>query len=439
MLVFTVVVILDSTIVDFSSYSGVEASIPMNTAIFVVFSIIFAASSTILLYSVKESTYASKSGPLNLRYFQLFISGTVILTVIVILIIIFQMVLLNEYSLVLLNIQTYLSHLSGLVFLSLLVFLFGRWFTSKKSYPVILYTISLSLLSINLVVSLIYVEYYLWTPSPIVRPYSINSYVVNFAGVSNPAGTLVPESLSTLFDILSLSSFLLMWIATAILLRQYRYKMGRIKYFSLMSIPLVYYIFPFQNYFGDSIFSLLQSSPVFFSALYILIFSASKQVGALLFGLSFWTASSLVHDERIRKSLITCSVGMVILFGSVQIKSLQYHVYPPYGLVTEAFIPIGTYLLFVGIFSSARHISRDAQVRKEFYKSAASQLTLLKTIGVSQMEKELETQAESMEKRFKPLEVRDEPPLEDEDIKNILHDVLTELYYSKGKKAIQRS
>jgi ABC-type multidrug transport system fused ATPase/permease subunit len=149
-----------------------------------------------------------------------------------------------------------------------------------------------------------------------------------------------------------------------------------------MCIPLVYYIFPFQNYFGDSIFSLLQSSPVFFSALYILIFSASKQVGALLFGLSFWTASSLVHDERIRKSLLTCSVGMVILFGSVQIKSLQYHVYPPYGLVTKAFIPIGTYLLFVGNFSSARHLSRDAQVRKEFYKSAASQLTLLKTIGV---------------------------------------------------------
>jgi hypothetical protein len=31
-------------------------------------------------------------------------------------------------------------------------------------------------------------------------------------------------------------------------------------------------------------------------------------------------------------------------------------------------------------------------VRKEFYKSAASQLTLLKDIGISQMEKELENQ-----------------------------------------------
>jgi hypothetical protein len=434
MLVFTVVVVFDSTVADFSSYSGVEASIAMNTAIFVVFSIIFAASSTMLLYSVKGSKYTSKSRPLNLRYFHLFISGTVILTVIVILIIIFQMILLNEYSLVLLNIQTYLSHISGLVFLSLLVFLFGRWFTSKKSYPVILYTISLSLLSINLVVSLIYLEDYLYGPSPMVKPYSINSFVVNFAGLANPALFTLIEPLSTLFDILSISSFLLMWIATAILLRQYRYKMGRTKYFSLMSIPLLYYIFPFQNYFGDSFLTMLQSSPVFFSILYVLIFSATKQVGALVFGLAFWTASSLVHDERIRKSVLTSSVGIVIVFGSVQIESLQYHVYPPYGLVTEAFIPVGAYLLFVGIFSSARQISRDAQVRAEFYKSASSQLTLLQTIGVSQMEKELEVQVNSLEERFKPLETTDEPELKDEEIKEILHDVLTELYYSKGKK-----
>ena len=75
---------------------------------------------------------------------------------------------------------------------------------------------------------------------------------------------------------------------------------------------------------------------------------------------------------------------------------------------------------------------------KELYKNAASQLTLLKAIG-AQMEKELEAQTESIEKRFKPFERTDEPDLKDDEVKEILHDVLTELYYSKGKKAIQRS
>jgi hypothetical protein len=137
-----------------------------------------------------------------------------------------------------------------------------------------------------------------------------------------------------------------MWIATAIFLSQYRHKMGRIKYFSLMSIPLLYYIFPFQSYFGDVFFSILQSSPVSYSIVYILIFSATKQVGALLFSLAFWSASTLVYDDKIHKSLLISSIGMAILFGTFDISPLQYHVYPPYGFITQAFIPLGAYPAF---------------------------------------------------------------------------------------------
>jgi hypothetical protein len=126
-----------------------------------------------------------------------------------------------------------------------------------------------------------------------------------------------------------------------------------------MSIPLTYYLFPFQSYFGDVLFSLLQSSPVSYSIIYILIFSATKQVGALLFSLAFWTASSLVYYDRVRKSLLLSSIGMAILFGTFEISPLQYRVYPPYGFLTQAFILLGAYLLFVGIFTSAKNISRE--------------------------------------------------------------------------------
>jgi hypothetical protein len=109
---------------------------------------------------------------------------------------------------------------------------------------------------------------------------------------------------------------------------------------------------------GDVFFSILQSSPVSYSIVYILIFSATKQVGALLFSLAFWSASTLVYDDRIHKSFFISSIGMAILFGTFDISPLQYHVYPPYGFITQAFIPLGAYLLFVGIFTSAKNISR---------------------------------------------------------------------------------
>jgi hypothetical protein len=76
-LIFTTVVVFDSTIVDFSSYSGVRLQTWLNVAIFVIFAIIFVASSTILLNSVRNSmsTHAYKPAPpLGLRYFHRIIS-----------------------------------------------------------------------------------------------------------------------------------------------------------------------------------------------------------------------------------------------------------------------------------------------------------------------------------------------------------------------------
>jgi hypothetical protein len=436
-LTLTMVFVFDSTIVDFSSYSGMSPPIWLNTTIFAIFFLLFVTTSALLLNSARIviSKYAYDSAPLGFDYSHWVIGGIQILTALTILTILFQMLIFDKYSLALLNFQTYLSHVSAAIFLSLLVILFIGWIKSRKNYVILIYIIAFSLSTVNLIVSLLYLEsYFSFSALPDVVPHSITAYVINLPG------SPLTEFLSATFDALSVVSFLLMWIATAVFLSHYRFKMGRMKYFSLMSIPLIYYVFPFEGYFGDVFLPLLQSSPVSYSIMYLLIFSATKQVGALLFSLVFWTASDLVHDDRIKKSLLLSSIGMVVLFGSFEISPLQYHVYPPYGLMTETFIPLGTYLLLVGIYASARHISRDAELRKEFYKSASNQLKLLKTIGVSQMERELEKQVKYVEKRSgvseKETEFHKREKLllnDEENVKQILRDVLNELYDSKVK------
>lgn len=431
-----VVIVFDSTIVEFSSYGGYEPSNVTSITIFVIISIIFVGTTALLLNFVKRivTNYPYKTMLVGLRYFHYTIIGVQIVTISLILLIILQMLIFSQYSLVLLRIQTYISHLSALLFLSFMVLTFCRWLSSKRNNTILLYTISFSLMCLTIIVSLMYLDaYFLGSPLPDVSPFPIVSYVTNL--VPNASFT---ESLSNIFDALSLTSFLLMWIATVILLKQYRHRLGHLKYFFLMGMPLIYYIYPFQSYFGDVLFPLLQSFSVSFSIAYVLIFSATKQVGAVLFSLVFWTTSSLVYDDRISKSLLISSIGIAILFGSVEITPLQYHVYPPYGLITESFIPLGSYLLLVGISISAKNISQDAELRKEFYRRAESQLNLLKAIGVSEMEKELMKQVASLQKRSSITEIPDET-LEDEKVKVIIREVLDELYYSKVKKQIQKS
>jgi hypothetical protein len=123
---------------------------------------------------------------------------------------------------------------------------------------------------------------------------------------------------------------------------------------------------------------------------------------------------------------------MAIIFASVELAPLQYRAYPPYGLVTEAYIPIGAYLLFVGIFTSAVQISRNSELRKVFYRNVSAQLDLFKSIGVSQMEKELEERVKLIQNASAPSEMPYEPDeLDPENAKRILREVIDELHSEK--------
>jgi hypothetical protein len=427
-LVIASIIIIDSTIVEFYSFSGVRTSSGVNVVIFIAFSIVFAFSAILLVTCVK--TITSKSTyklPKKLRNFHYIIFGVLILTIGLISMTIFQIIALNKYHIILLHLVTYISHLSALAFAIPLVVILAKWFKSRRNYIILLYIITFSLVSTNIVVSLAYYEQILSRSYVIeIKPYRISTYVTGF--YSKPAD----ESLSSDYNVIFILSFLVIWVATMALLNQYKYRLGKIRYYALTIIPLIYFIFPFHTYFANLLSPFMLNSPIAVSVIYTILFSATKQVGAFLFSLSFLAASTLVTKERVRKSLLISGIGMTILFSSVEITPLNYKVFPPYGLITEAFIPLGTFLLLVGIFTSALGVARDAELRKEFYKTAASQLSLLKTIGVTQMENELLKDYKPILDRSKILEKYEDQPVEQSELKEIIRDVLNELQSKKG-------
>jgi hypothetical protein len=418
-LIFTIIAVIDSTIVKFSTYSDTQFTITSTVIIFTIFFLVFAMVGIILLNSVKKNIQKAAA---TMRYFHGIIFAIQILMIAITLTIILQMLLLHTYDLRLLQSSTILTHLCALFFLIVLIIIFIRWVKSRKNYVTILYLVSFSLIASSIIVSVIYLEYqFSFSNSSIRKPYPMYSYI------TRQEIRPFSESLATIFDITYLLSFFAIWLATALLLSQYRYKLGRIKYFTLMSIPMIYYLFTFQAYFGNVFSQLVLHSPITFGVTYILIFSATKQIGAFLFSLAFLAAASLVTSERVRKSSLIAAIGIAILFGSVEINILQYRLYPPFGLVTETFMPLGAYMLLAGLFSSALGVARDARLRKEFYKSAMSQFTLLKTIGITQMEKELLKEYKPVLTRLDELEEPQYQSLEQSEVKELIHDVLNEL------------
>ena len=420
-MVIVSIIIIDSTIVEFYSFSGLRVSSSLNVVIFIAFSIVFAFSGILLVNCVK--TITSKTTyklPKNLRNFHFIIFGTQILTIGLISITIFQIIDNNKYHILLLQIVTYISHLSALVFAIPLIFILVKWFKSRRNYLILFYILSFSLVSANILVSLIYYEkIFSRAYFPEIKQYRIPMYVSAFFS------TPIEESISTAYNIIFILSFLVIWVATMALLNQYKYRLGKTKYYALTIIPLIYFIFPFHSYFANLLSPFVLDSPIAVSVIYTVLFSATKQVGAFLFSLSFLIASTVVPNVSVKKSLLISCIGMTLLFSSVEITPLQYKVLPPYGLVTEAFIPLGSYLLLVGIFTSAVNVSQDGELRRDFRRSAMANLNLLRTMGIAQMEKELIKNFKLAEKRDTSLETTQD--YSEENVKQIVHEVLEEL------------
>ena len=182
MLIIANIIIIDSTIVEFYSFSGVRTSSTVNVVIFIAFSIVFAFSGILLVTCVKpiisKTTYKL---PKNLINFHYIIFSTQILTIGLLSVTIFQIIAFNKYHILLLQVVTFISHVSALVFAIPLVVILAKWFRPRGNYIILLYVISFSLVSANIVVSLIYYEQILLRPHAIeIRPYRISSYVLAF-------------------------------------------------------------------------------------------------------------------------------------------------------------------------------------------------------------------------------------------------------------------
>ena len=172
-----------------------------------------------------------------------------------------------------------------------------------------------------------------------------------------------------------------------------------------------------------------------FKVIYTLLFSISKPLGGVLFGVAFWIVANNLKDNKVKGYLILSAYGMTLLFASNQPTSLILAPYPPFGLVTVCFIGLASYLLYLGIYSSALSVSEDSRLRQTIRKAALKESQqFLDAIGSAEMEQEIQKKVLRFSKRTKAL-MEDETgistSLDDDDIRRYLDEVLIEV---KGMK-----
>ena len=251
--------------------------------------------------------------------------------------------------------------------------------------------------------------------------------------------TSFPFSLSTLaqvYDYLSIASFVFAWIPTVILLKTYALRFGKAKYWLLVTIPIAYFIFPFLfDELGTFDYLRLEHGRQF-NLVYNIFFSPYRQVGGLLFGIAFFITAMKIKRKDLRGLVMISGIGMTLLYASTVIHGLSYIVAPPFGLVTISFLGLASYMLSIGMVASSKELARDAVVRRELSQIAGKEMSLLRKIGVAEMEK-------AMIRKIKPImdktNLAEESNLrydmEQEDYKEMIKEVLDELKVSSKNRA----
>ena len=397
-----------------------------NTELYLIYSIIFIISNIVLLNIVKDTISNLKQN----RYFYFMVLIIQSLLSITLLTIYGQMIINSNYYNLLIFIIVYTSFLSSTAFLLILTIKLLRWFSLSPNYSVLMYGIAISFFILNTIIGLVYVSQVLPTHTDIIKPMSCRVLFGSLFHI-NPGLSIY---LSNLYDITSIISFIALWFVTTIMLKQYSRNIGKIKYWILVSIPLIVFMAKYEiilyYFFKDpailEMFSSIRLNSIL-DQIVSTFLNSNLQIGGIFFAIAFLViAKKIPKGHQIVNSLIISLIGMMFLFGSKNVSALIIPSYPPVGIVAISFMGLASYLLLVGIYSIATIAARDITLRKYLSKKVENDTTLLRNIAYSESESEIQKNVKSLmdySSQWQQNNIQHE--LNQQEIKEIVDDVIS--------------
>jgi hypothetical protein len=171
------------------------------------------------------------------------------------------------------------------------------------------------------------------------------------------------------------------------LLYRYLRKIGRLKFWSIMIVPLIYYNIEFPL-FVLGYFDPIGDANAFLN---IVIISFAGILSGIIFGISFLSITrTLKVGTAVRTQLVFAAYGFILFYITGSASAAQV-AYPPYGLISLSRVGLSCYLIYSGLYSAAQIVSQDITLLRSIEKSVTEQANFLGGIGTAQRNKELES------------------------------------------------
>ena len=237
-------------------------------------------------------------------------------------------------------------------------FLFKKlfnWYIKVKNRVVLTFAIGFLLLGITKIIfelGIFIVHYH-------YNDFITSETIVEFPDYSvNPILSFFQDS----YWIFAVISFTLVWLATVLLIQHYKNQIGHKKFLLLTILSLLVFVpTPIGIYFNESDIGNFIDPVVFYT---FTTFNAT--IASILFLITFYTLVKNIDNKQLQRYLLLIGIGLFLYFISDQ-ANIEQHAYPPYGFISIIFTGYASYLIFLGLLSSAIVISKDSTLRKEIY------------------------------------------------------------------------
>jgi hypothetical protein len=391
---------------------------------FIVISSIYLVGQYILLHFAKAMTTDLRSRKKDIRIIQWVVSIVQKLIIAIFLLLIAEITLGSSYDLFILITITIVSNgFTAVVMFYLFNQLLG-YYKSHHNYAILSYAISGLIISITAIVTISFM-----VPILLSKPPFISSMTDVIFPIFVPGSFI--DILNYAFYILSILSFISVWTGTVGLLAHYSKKIGNMRFWFAMSLPLVFYLGQIIVIYSQIPLLFFRLDSTSFLFYYRVIFTVSSTLGGLLFSQPFFLLSRITSQKsNMHKHLIILCIVMVLFFisGSATV----YHTpYPPYGLPKVALIGTSSYLLFLGLYSSAISLSQDSELYK-LIKTSAKEWKFFLKLSDAEVEKGILEKVGSV-KGVMTTETGISPSVSISDAKDYLVEVLNE-FQSDGKQ-----
>ena len=463
-------IVVSSLIIDIS-LSNISDLISVSTswglAAFIAIAIVYAVGQYLILEFVKQKSKSIRmKSPLFNKLSTIITIVQYVLTAIIVFIIL-QIFVNSYYYTSMLTWSSSISYAIASIIMVILALGLFSWYRSNRNFILLLYGVSFIITSISIVSSLVFFTVILLgMPAKVISPSpsELTSEQEEFGHGSEQEefghgpdirkfdSSTILGKVQAVYVTSHIMSFLLLWGSTAMLLHTYSKKLGKVKFWTIITIPIASFlsifviVTPFVMSYGssdmDTIFKIIVVDA--------LGYALPAAVSGILFGLPFWMiARSLSYSSALKDYMIIAGSGFA-LFELAIIGSVMLASYPPLGLASVSFVGLSSYLILMGIYSSAISMSEDAKLRHAIRKSAVDESKLLVGIGSAQMEQKIEKKVIEIAKDHAANMTEQtgvQLSLTEHDMKQYLSTVLKEIkvlqnvdeILKKGKDILERS